>query len=58
MKNDDAALVKEMKSGWRGMKNRRIYGDEAVYRLRSKVEQRNRGLIRSGSEITLGCFEK
>lgn len=61
MKNDDAALVKEMKSGQRGsrgLENGTIDGDEAVYCLRSRSRTKKRGLIRCGSKITVGRFEK
>ena len=64
MKNDDAALVKEMKSGLaareeaEGWKTERSTGNEAVYCLRSRSRTKKRGLIRCGSEITVGRFEK
>lgn len=61
MKNDDAALVKEMKSGLvagekaEGWKT--IDGDKRVYCLRTS-RTKKRGLIRCGSEITVERFEK
>ena len=62
MKNDDAALVKEMKSGLVAREKaegwKTIDGDKRVYCLRTRSRTKKRGLIRCGSEITVEGFEK
>lgn len=68
MKNDDAALVKEMKSGlcWRiraraGVEKPKEIGAtgmRACVLLTLEGRTKGRGLIRNGSEITVDRFEK